>query len=314
MSFKCFIKFLLIFVLIFFSASCERNEIEKPVRLGYLQNDLHHLPLFVAIEKGLFIQTGLDVSISGIFRAGPELMSAFAAGELDVGYVGQAPATAAYLNNIADIKFLSQSNQEGSSIVIRKDSPVRSVSDLRSRSIAIPGHATMQDFLLRKALKNAGLAYSEVKIIVLKPPEMLQALINKNIDAFIAWEPYPSQAETGGNCRTLISSSSIWKDHPCCVVIADTAFYKKYPLKIEKFIQAHARACLFIQNNIEESILIGQKYTGMDKKTVKKAVSMIKYDNRLDMDKAVQFVDFLNNLGYIKVQNKPRSIKTVFIK
>jgi len=174
--------------------------------------------------------------------------------------------------------------------------------------------ATMQDFLLRKALKNAGLAYNKVKIIVLKPPEMLQALINKNIDAFIAWEPYPSQAETGGNCRTLISSSSIWKDHPCCVVIADAVFYEKYPLKIEKFIQAHALACKFIQNNVEESILIGQKYTGMDKKTVKKAVSMIKYESRLDIDKAVQFVDFLNNLRYIKVQNKPRSIKTAFIK
>ena len=302
----------LIFVTLLIPAACEKSGIDKPIRLGYLQNDLHHLPLFVALEKGFIKQAGLDYKVSGVFRAGPEEMSAFAAGELDIGYVGQAPATAAYLNSVADIRFISQSNQEGSSIVVRENSEIKSVTDFKARTIAIPGHATMQDFLLRKALKTAGISYEEVKIIVLKPPEMSQALINKNIDAFIAWEPYSSQAETGGIGRTLISSSSIWENHPCCVVVADAVFSEKYPLKIKKFKEVHARACLFIQNNIEESISIGQKYTGMDKETVKKAVSMIKYDPGLDMGKAVQFVDFLMDLRYIKPQNKGKSIKSVF--
>ena len=77
MFFKRFIKYVLIFLILFISVSCDKKEMEKPVRLGYLQNDLHHLPLFVAIEKKLFIQAGLDVEISGIFKAGPEQMSAF---------------------------------------------------------------------------------------------------------------------------------------------------------------------------------------------------------------------------------------------
>ncbi len=312
MSCKRFTLNVLIIFSLFIPASCGKSETDQAIRLGYLQNDLHHLPLFVALEKGFFKQAGLEVEVSGIFKAGPEQMSAFAAGELDVGYVGQAPATAAYLNNISDIKFISQSNQEGSSIVVRNDSKIRSVADLRSKSVAIPGHATMQDFLLRKALNNSGVEYDDVKVIVLKPPEMIQALIKKNIDAFIAWEPYPSQAETGGICRTLISSSSIWKNHPCCVVIADSGFCKKYPSKIKRFAEVHIRAGLFIQNNMEESISVGQKYTGMDRDTVKKSLSRIRYDHSLDMDKAVLFVDFLRNLRYIKTQNKGRSIKAVF--
>ncbi len=98
-----------------------------------------------------------------IFKAGPEEMSAFAAGELDLGYVGQAPATAAYLNRVADIKFISQSNLEGTSIVVRTDSKIESVSDLTGRTIAIPGHATMQDFLLRKALMKYGLSFNDIR-------------------------------------------------------------------------------------------------------------------------------------------------------
>ncbi|MFH1625414.1 MAG: ABC transporter substrate-binding protein, partial [Pseudomonadota bacterium] len=85
-------------VLIF---SCTKSEkLEMKVRMGYLQSDLHQLAAFVALEKGLFQKEGIDVEIGGIFKAGPEEMSAFAAGSLDIGYVGVAPATTAVANKV----------------------------------------------------------------------------------------------------------------------------------------------------------------------------------------------------------------------
>jgi NitT/TauT family transport system substrate-binding protein len=301
----CFLAVLLV-------PACKYSAEDNTIRVGYLQNDLHHLPLFVTLEKGFFEEAGLKIEVSGIFKAGPEEMSAFAAGELDLGYVGQAPATAAYLNRVADIKFISQSNLEGSSIVVKTDSKIKSVSDLTGRIIAIPGHATMQDFLLRKALMKSGVSFDDIKIIVLKPPEMIQALKQKNIDAFIAWQPYPSQAEADGTCRVLISSADIWENHPCCVVVADEQFLINNPDKLLKIKEVHKRACVFIKNNYKAAVKIGIKYTGMDAETVEKAVSMIKYDSIIDPDKAVQFVDFLNELRYIRPQKNQRSIQDVF--
>lgn len=301
----CFLFFLLL-------PACKYSADDNTIRVGYLQNDLHHLPLFVALEKGFFEEAGLKIVVSGIFKAGPEEMSAFAAGELDFGYVGQAPATAGYLNRLADIKFISQSNLEGSAIVVRSGSDINAGNDLTGRTIAIPGHATMQDFLLRKFLNKSGLSFDEIKIIVLKPPEMIQALKQKNIDAFIAWQPYPSQAEADGTCRVLISSADIWDDHPCCVVVADEQFLKNNPDKLSKIKEAHKRACTFIKNNQKAAVEIGIKYTGMDVSIVEKAVNMIKYDPVIDPDKAVQFVDFLNKLRYIRPQKDQRSIQDVF--
>jgi len=292
--------------------SCKYSAEDDTIRVGYLQNDLHHLPLFVALEKGFFEEVGLKIDVSGIFKAGPEEMSAFAAGELDLGYVGQAPATAAYLNRVADIKFISQSNLEGSAIVVRTGSKIMSAADLAGRTIAIPGHATMQDFLLRKFLKKSGVSFDDIKIIILKPPEMIQALKQKNIDAFIAWEPYPSQAVADGICRALISSTDIWENHPCCVVIADEQFLKNDPDKFLRIKEAHKNACIFIKNNHKAAVDIGVKYTGMDVLIVEKAVSSIKYDPVIDSDKAVQFVDFLNELRYIRPQKDQRSIQDVF--
>ena len=75
----------------------------QPVRIAYLQSDIHQLPCWVALEKGLYEKEGVKVEVAGIFKAGPELMSAFAAGALDMGYVGGAPATTAVANKTARV-------------------------------------------------------------------------------------------------------------------------------------------------------------------------------------------------------------------
>ena len=92
----------------------------QPVRIAYLQSDIHQLPCWVALEKGLFEKEGVKVEVAGIFKAGPELMSAFAAGALDMGYVGVAPATTAVANKTAKVVVLAQVNTEGSALVVKK--------------------------------------------------------------------------------------------------------------------------------------------------------------------------------------------------
>ena len=95
---------LLCLILVFNSACAPSDSERTKIRLGYIQSDLHHLPAFVAMEKGFFQQQeGLAVEVIGAFRAGPELMSAFAAQALDVGYVGLAPAITAKANSTAHI-------------------------------------------------------------------------------------------------------------------------------------------------------------------------------------------------------------------
>ena len=96
------LKIIMLLSSILFLSSCNtKGKESNTVRLAYLQSDLHHLPAFVALHKGFFEQEGLKVEVSGIFKAGPELMSGFAAGSLDVGYVGLSPATVAVANKTA---------------------------------------------------------------------------------------------------------------------------------------------------------------------------------------------------------------------
>lgn len=164
------------------------------IRLAYLKSDLHHLPAFVALEKGLYREEGLTVETAGIFKAGPELMSGFSAGSLDAGYVGLAPALVAAANGTARIGLIAQVNKNGSALVVAKDSPVNKTADLIGLAVAIPGHATIQDFLLRKLFSDAGIEDNRTTVITIKPPEMISVLKGRQIAAFMAWEPYPSLA------------------------------------------------------------------------------------------------------------------------
>lgn len=275
----------------------------QPVRIGYLQADIHQLACWVALEKGLYRAQGLEVEVAGEFKAGPELMSAFAAGELDMGYVGEAPATTAVANGAARVQVLAQVNTEGSAIVVGADSALERVAQLAGRRAAVPGHSTVQDFLLRKALDQAGLSPGQAEIMVLKPPEMIPALRTGQIDAFVAWEPYPAKARTSGVGRVLASSGRIWPGHPCCVLAADRGFLQRRPQAARRLVAAHVQATDFINRHPDEALAIGVRYTGMDAETVRLAMANVNYTYHLSVEGEREYVRLLAEQGYIKVKD-----------
>jgi len=276
---------------------------EKPVRIGYLQSDIHQLACWVAMEKGFYEKNGANAKVAGIFKAGPEEMSAFAAGALDMGYVGEAPATTAVANRVAKATVMAQVNTEGSAIMVKKGSAIKKPADLEGKTVAIPGHSTVQDFLLQKALYKFKVDPKKVSIIVLKPPEMIGALKTDQIDAFIAWEPYPAKARTMGVGQVLLTSNQIWKNHPCCVLIADDKFRKLQPGEVRNMVKAHVEATDFINQSPDEAVKIGMKYTGMDEETVRTAMKNVNYTYDLSIDGETEYVDFLSRLKYIDVPN-----------
>jgi NitT/TauT family transport system substrate-binding protein len=283
------------------SAGCGSSPTSaKVVRVGYLRNDLHQLAYYVAREKGFFTEQGIEVRDAGAFNAGPEEMSAFSAGDLDIGYVGVAPCLTFASQDMADVKIVAQANMGGSSILVRPGLDAEDVAALRGRSVAIPGISTVQDFLLRTALVKAGVDPADVTEIVVKPPEMLSALNGAQVDAAVVWEPYPSMAVAAGSGRVLENSSKIWPHHPCCMVVADSAFIKKDPDTVKRFVAAHVKATKYIQDNPAEAADMAHLFTGQDKAVVKSALKNIEFGYRPDVKAITKYVDFMKMAGVVK--------------
>ncbi|MFH0726677.1 MAG: ABC transporter substrate-binding protein [Pseudomonadota bacterium] len=277
---------------------------EPAIRMAVLQSDIHQLAFWVAQEKGFFMKNGVSVELAGVFKAGPEIMTAFSAGALDMAYVGEAPATTAVANGAADVVVVAQVNTEGSALVIAKENTaIRNLADLKGKTLAVPGHSTVQDFLIRKALKAAGVDPASVSIIVVKPPEMISALRTGQIDAFIAWEPHPSKAATMGVGKNLATSAVMWPGHPCCVLVADRGIFAGQPEKVRAVVAAHVQATDYIHHNAEEAIAIGVKATGMDEVTVRNAMQNVHFTCDLNVEGETEYVRFLTELGLIRIED-----------
>jgi len=281
----------------------------KPVKIGYLQSDIHQLACLVALEKGIYRKHGVEVEVAGVFKAGPEEMSAFAAGALDMGYVGEAPATTAVANGAAKVTVLAQVNTEGSAIVVGKDAPTKDIRGLANKRVAIPGYSTVQDFLLNKALAASDMDPKTVNIIVLKPPEMIGALQTGQIDAFIAWEPHPAKAQTMGVGRVLLTSHDIWKDHPCCVLVSSDRFLSERPQDAAAVVRAHVEATDLIKTDTDGAVRIAVKYTGMDEATIRLALKNVIYTYVLSIDGEREYVDFLSRMKYIQAADPETFVK-----
>lgn len=272
----------------------------KVVRMGFLRNDLHQLAYQVCVEEGYYRDAGLDVREGGAFNAGPEEMSAFAAGELDMGYVGAAPAVTFAGQGMSDIKIVAQANQEGSALVVRNGTEGEDVASLRGRTVAVPGYSTMQDLLFRTALPQAKMAPTDVNIITLKPPEMIPTMASGQIDAFVAWEPYPTMAVQQNVGRVMLTSHQIWPNHPCCMLVADSNFLKKNPDLVKKVVEAHVKATDFINANKLESASIAHMFSGQEQKLAEEAMKNIAYTVRPDIKAIERYAVFLKESGVLK--------------
>jgi NitT/TauT family transport system substrate-binding protein len=92
----------------------------------------------------------------------------------------------------------------------------------------------------------AALAQDKVIFFVqTSPANMILQLNSKDLDGFIAWEPFNAAAVKQGVGRYLVQSGEIWPDHPCCVLAASQGYRDETVLRA--LVWAHMKAILFIQ-------------------------------------------------------------------
>lgn len=260
------------------------------VRMGYLLGDIHQLAVPVALEKGYFAQEGLNVSLVGPFAAGPALMKAFAAGELDIGYVGTPPALTHAAKGV-EIQILASVNNEGSALIVRRG--VSRTEDLKGKTVAIPMVGSIQDVLLRMILSRSGMSYKDLNVVEVRPPDMPAQLEVGRLDGFIAWEPYCAQAVISGTGRILASSNDIWPGHPCCVLVASRSFIANQPSVVEKIVRIHVRATRFIQEHVEEATNIAARFTKLSVPVIEESWRRIQFDYEPKIEETKQFTQRL---------------------
>ena len=204
--------------------------------------------MFVADKQGLYAEKNITTELVQ-FNNGGDLMTAMASGQVDIGYVGIAPVLSSVSKGVP-VKVISSAQTEGSGIVVTKDSGIKSAADLKGKSIATPGEASIQHVLLSYYLKKNGLSTNDLNISAMKVPSMNDALKTKQIDGIITFQPYVSIAANDTNNVVLENSSGILPNHPCCVVVASDDFIKNHEDKTKDILDIHKNATKYINDQI----------------------------------------------------------------
>ncbi|MGZ7160665.1 MAG: ABC transporter substrate-binding protein [Methanobacterium sp.] len=288
---------------------------EKTVTIGYLPSD-HHAALFVASAKGMYEKEGIRVQLVP-FRAGPEVIEALESGEIDVGYCGISPVITA-ISKGTPIKIVAAVNQEGSGIVVNKNSNITNIIDLKYKNIAIPQKGSVQDVLLKDTLIKNNISLDDVNITESEVPYMPKSLLLNKFDAFVAWEPYPSAAKIEDDETVLAYSPDLWNDHPCCVVVTTDKYAKEDAIKLDKVLKIHSQSTDYINSHKEEAAMIISKKLGTDIQVEKESLNHVEYvsypsDNFISNIFKIRDIQY--QLGYIKNNlNKEQLFNFQFIK
>ncbi|MBI4439443.1 NrtA/SsuA/CpmA family ABC transporter substrate-binding protein [Candidatus Woesearchaeota archaeon] len=228
--------------------------------------------IHIAQENGYFLEQGLDVQYKP-FVTGKLALDALLGGGADIATSADVPITLAVLANqeisvVATVEY----SRDNIRVIARKDSGINKPLDLEGKKISTTkGGGPM--FYTDKFLEKYNIDKSKVSMVYLTPNEMVTALIKKDIDAFIVFEPAPSIAikEIGIDKLTIFEDSDIYGETWNIVVMKDYA--DKNSDTIKKFLKALVIAEEFMEKNPKESLAIVAKYSGNDELTTNQVLS-----------------------------------------
>ncbi|MDD3030136.1 MAG: aliphatic sulfonate ABC transporter substrate-binding protein [Alphaproteobacteria bacterium] len=234
---------------------------EGTLRIAYQPSPLY-APLFVAkanhwVEEEAAKAGGARIEWA-VFAAGPAMNESFAAGQQDIGLMGDTPALIGKAVGIdTRVVGLSVSGPKGQGVLVASRSPIEKLGDLKGKKIAVTKGSFAQHFLTL-VLEKAGLTEKDVSIINMQPAEIPSAVIVGAVDAGITWEPYLTRFETDGAVRVLVDGTGL-KSGVQPILATAKAVSAKSEL-IRAFLRAYARGA----EAIREDPVQAAKWTAKD--------------------------------------------------
>lgn len=253
---------------------------ETTLRIGYQKSStlISLLKSQGTLEKALAKQ---DIRLSWHeFASGQPLLEALNVGNIDLSadVADTVPVFAQAAG--AQLAYFAQEapSPAAQAIIVREDSPLRSLDQLRGRKVAVT-KAAGSHYLLIAALAKANLKFSDIQPAYLTPADGRAAFENGKVDAWVTWEPFLSGAQRQLPTRTLADSHGL-------------ASYQRYYLTSSRFAAEHPQVLQTVYaelvkagdwlraNPAEGARILGPLWGGLDPSIVEQANSRRSYQVR----------------------------------
>lgn len=247
------------------SSTSSNEEEQKTIQIGYQKfGTLNILKAEKTLEKELE-PLGFTVKWTE-FPGGPQLLEALNVGSLDFGHTGEAPPIFAQAADAPLVYFANEpSNPRGEAIIVPKDSPIKSVKDLKGKKVALNKGSNVH-YLLVKALEKNGVNYEDIETAFLPPSDARAAFEKGSVDAWVIWDPFLAEAERKTGARQLVDGTDLVKNRE--YFLASESFSKDNPEVLDVIYKEIEKAEKKVKENQKEAAEFLAPQIGMDKETL----------------------------------------------
>lgn len=231
--------------------------------------------LSVAKQKGWFeeefAKVGAEVAWQE-FQSGVPLLEGIVSDRVDFSFIGDGTVVTGKSNN-SPFTVISVTGVEGNqnSVIVKPDSPIESIADLKGKSIAVAKGSSAHIFLI-KALDKFGLKESDVNLIQLQPDEANPAFQADRVDAWAIWDPMVTIETSADRARILESVSTLGFVAPALMIGRDK-FLEDHPDLTAVYLKAYGIAADWVKDNIDEAAQILAEERNMEFDLVKQLIT-----------------------------------------
>lgn len=204
------------------------------------------------------------------FPGGPQLLEGLNVGSIDFGVTGETPPVFAQAAG-ADLLYVAHEPPapSGEAILLPKDSPIRSLNDLKGKKIALNKGSNVH-YLLVRALESVGLKYSDIQPIYLPPSDARAAFERGSVDAWVIWDPFQAAAEQQLQARTLRDGQGLVSNHQ--FYLAARPFAENHPKVITTLLDEIRDIGQWVEGNVDEATAQVAPLLGLSSEITRKAV------------------------------------------
>ncbi|WP_273208510.1 ABC transporter substrate-binding protein [Marinobacter subterrani] len=219
-------------------------------RVGYVRV-MDDAQAMLAYEAGLYKKYGLDAKLVE-FSSGTDLIKGIVGGQLDIGVLGFSNAFT-WASRGADLKIVGGAQRGYHSLLVREDSGIESVADLKGKTLASQKQGSTADIVLKGVmLDNAGLDSGELNIMGVAPAVAVQSLVGGRVDAAFLFEPYDRIAQLVAPVKQIYQIGDVWP-FPCMVVITSADTLKNRKDAVWAALDAQREAIEMLENQPAEA-------------------------------------------------------------